>query len=89
MGEYIVTARKSKDTWYVGGQTNWEARDIELHLDFLPENTKYEAVIFCDGINADKAATDYKVVRQTVDNESHISIHLASGGGFAMKLTKK
>lgn len=89
MGEYIVTARKSKDTWYVGGQTNWEARDIELHLDFLPENTKYEAVIFCDGINADKAATDYKVMRQTVDNESHVSIHLASGGGFAMKLTKK
>ncbi len=89
IGEYIVTARKSEDSWYVGGQTNWDARDIELHLDFLPENTKYEAVIFCDGINADKAATDYKVIKQIVDNESHISIHLASGGGFAIKLMRK
>ncbi|MCM1313266.1 MAG: glycoside hydrolase family 97 protein [Bacteroides sp.] len=89
MGEYIVTARKNNDSWYVGGQTNWDARDIELHLGFLPEHTQYEAVIFCDGTNADKAATDYKVIRQTVDSESHLSIHLASGGGFAIKLAKK
>lgn len=89
IGEYIVSARQAGNSWYIGGQTNWDSRDIELHFDFLPENTEYEAVIFSDGINADKAATDYKTEKKTLNSKSHLSIHLASGGGFAMKLTRK
>ena len=30
MGEYIVTARRSGNVWYVGGITDWTARDIEV-----------------------------------------------------------
>ena len=33
MGEYIVTARRKGDVWYIGGITDWTARDIEV--DYL------------------------------------------------------
>ena len=33
LGEYIVSARRNESDWFIGGMTNWTARDIEL--DFL------------------------------------------------------
>lgn len=92
MGEYIVVARRQGNNWYVAGETNWEGRDIELSSDVLPVGT-YEITLFKDGVNADKAATDYDVESMTVtlshDPRERISIHMASGGGFAAKLIKK
>lgn len=89
LGEYIVTAREEAGNWYVGGQTNWDARDLNLSFDFLPVGETFEAVIFTDGINADKAATDYKVETKQITSETKMDVHLASGGGFAIKLIKK
>lgn len=86
MGEYIVSVRTDKaGNYYVGGETNWDARDITLDLSFLPAGT-YKAEIFTDGINAEKVATDYKVEKKNVDKSVKIKIHLASGGGFVIKL---
>jgi len=87
-GEYLVMARRKNDTWFVGGMTNWTARDITLDFSFLPEGA-YTAVLFRDGINADRDATDYKKEIQTVSNSRKLIIHLAPGGGFAMRLIKK
>ena len=88
MGEYIVSARRYDTTWYVGGQTNWSERDLTLSFSFLPAGN-YEAIIYTDGVNADKNACDYKVQTKQVNSNTSLPIHLASGGGFAMKLTKK
>ena len=92
LGKYIVTARRQGNDWYVAGETNWDARDITLTSEFLPEGT-YEITLFFDGKNADKAATDYQVFRQTFTlthaPQEHITIHLASGGGFAAKVIRK
>jgi len=92
MGEYIVTARRQGDDWYVAGETNWDARNVELNSQFLPIGT-YELTIFFDGINADKVATDYQVFQQTFTlthaPQEHITLHMASGGGFAAKIIKK
>ena len=88
MGEYIVTLRSDeKGNFYVGGETSWEPRDITLPLSFLPEGN-YQAELFIDGVNADHVATDYKVIKQTVNKQTTLNIHMASGGGFALKLTK-
>ena len=35
MGEYIVTARRKGDVWYIGGITDWTARDIEVDCSFF------------------------------------------------------
>ncbi len=88
LGEYLVMARRNGDDWFAGGMTNWTERDITLDLSFLPAG-QYHALIFRDGINADRDAADYKKEIQTVNNTRKLVIHLAPGGGFAIRLTKK
>ena len=88
MGKYIVTARQKGSDWYIGGQTNWDERDIQLAFNFLPEGT-YEAKILKDGINANHDAEDYAITSQDINKDSKLDIHLASGGGFVIKLIKK
>lgn len=85
MGEYIVTARRSGKTWYVGGITDWTARDIEVDCSFLDDKI-HEAILFKDGINAHRVGTDYKREPLRVGNDSKLKIHLAPGGGFTLKV---
>lgn len=87
VGDYIVTARKKDNNWFVAGITNWDARNLEINLDFLTEGN-YKALIFKDGINAGKIATDYKVEEKIISRKDKLMLDLASGGGFAIKLIK-
>ena len=89
MGEYIVTARRNGNDWYVGGQTNWDRRNVALALDFLPAGASYEATLVTDGINANHQAEDYRVERKTLTARDLLDIRLASSGGFVLKLIKK
>lgn len=85
IGEYIVTARRHGNTWYVGGMTNWDARDIEVDLSFLKEKGK-TVTLFKDGINAHRSGRDYKKENIKLNDKDKVKIHLAPGGGFAMKI---
>lgn len=87
LAEYVVIARKKDGIWYVGAMTNWNARDITIDLSFL-EAGIYEAVIFRDGINADRDATDYVSEIKRVSSSDILNIHLAPGGGCALRLFK-
>lgn len=86
LGEYIVTARRSGEDWYVGGLTNWDARDIQLPLDFLPAGRTYTLFIYKDGANAHQNATDYATEQRTVSAADTLELHLAGGGGFVLKI---
>lgn len=86
LGKYIVTVRKKDVNWYIGGMTNWDERDVLLDFSFLPEGMSYTAVLFKDGVNANKQAEDYRKETIRIDKDSRLTLHLASGGGFAMKL---
>ena len=86
LGEYIVTVRQKDADWYIGGMTNWDERDIVLDFSFLPEGKSYQATVFTDGINANKNAEDYQASSYTVDHTKKLNIHMASGGGFAIRL---
>lgn len=88
MGKFIVTARQKGNDWYIGGQTNWDERDVNLHFDFLSDG-EYEAQLLEDGINANHDAEDYSIKSQVINSKSQMNIHLASGGGFVIKLVKK
>ena len=81
VGEYIVTARRSGNTWYVGGITNREARDLTIDLSFLSGK---QMQLFKDGVNADRKGSDFKLTNETTG--SRLQIHLAPGGGFAAKI---
>lgn len=87
LGRYIVTARKDGDNWYIGGMTDWDSREISINLSFLDEG-EYNAVIFKDGKQADKYAEDYTVETAVLKNTDTVKIHMAEGGGFAIRLQK-
>ncbi|MDE6577077.1 MAG: glycoside hydrolase family 97 protein [Muribaculaceae bacterium] len=83
MGEYIITARRKGDKWYVAGITDWTPREIKLDLSFLADGS-HKAILFKDGVNAERNARDYKKENLTVGNSDILDISLAPGGGFAM-----
>ena len=87
VSEYIVMARRSGSTWYVGAMTDWNARDLEIDLSFLPAGN-YTIEIYKDGVNADRAARDYKKVVEDL-TPGKVKVHMAPGGGFAAKIVKK
>ena len=86
IGKFIVSVRKKDINWYIGGMTNWDPRDVVLDLSFLPKQFRYTATIFKDGLNIDRNAEDYQVEKIIVNHQSKLNIHMASGGGFAIKL---
>ena len=88
VGEYIVTARKKDENWYIGGMTNWNGRPIKVDFSFLDEG-EYTAVLAADGINADRYPSDYTLSKETINKNSKIGFTLAKGGGFVVVLKKK
>ena len=87
LGAYIVTARRKGDTWYVGGQTNWDSRTIQVPLSFLGDGT-FRGTMLTDGINADHNAEDYRLDSQNRSRGDTLTIRMASGGGFVIKLAR-
>lgn len=87
VGEYVTIARRKGATWYAGSMTNWSDRKISIDLSFLGEG-KYKAILFEDGVNADRDATDYVRKEITVTAKDHLEISMASGGGWAARFEK-
>jgi alpha-glucosidase len=87
-GEYIVTLREKDGRYYVGGMTSWNARDIRLDFNFLPEG-EWRCRSFRDGVNADKVGEDYVVGEYFLTAGHKESVYLAPGGGFVLMIEKK
>ena len=88
IGEYVAVARRNGNEWYVGAMTNWTARDMELDLSFLPSGN-WKITAYQDGVNADRAASDYKKVTMDATSATRLKLHLAPGGGWAARITRK
>ena len=87
IGEYITLARRSGETWYVGSLTGWQARGLVLDLSFLGEG-EWTMEIFRDGVNADRAARDFKHELVPVPADRKVKINMAPGGGWTAKITR-
>ena len=81
IGEYVVMARRSGSTWYVGALGNWDERDLEIDLSPLHIASR-RGVCFVDGVNAHRAARDYR--KETVRTDGRWKVHLAPGGGAVL-----
>lgn len=88
IGEYVTIARKDKnsESWYLGSITNKDARTVKLDLSFLDSGKKYKAKIFRDGKGADYKTNPYPVIieEKEIDNQTDLSVDLASSGGVAI-----
>lgn len=91
VAEYVAVAKRKGDVWYVGGMTNWDARDMEVDLLQVLGDGEWTVEIFTDGVNADRAGCDYRkseyVLKAADNNTFRLGVHLAPGGGFAAKFT--
>lgn len=85
VGEYIAIARRSGLDWYVGAMTDWNAREMTLDLSFLPEGD-YKVELYRDGVNADRAACDYRKEVIDLPADRLLKITMAPGGGFVAKV---
>ena len=86
IADYLLLARRSGNDWFVGALTDWDPREMELDLSFLPAG-EYVVEIFQDGINADKHAQDYKHLKRNVKQGEKMKINLAPGGGWVAKIS--
>lgn len=82
IGDFICTARRKGDTWYIGGLTDWKPREMTVDLSFIKGDR--EVTLIRDGINADRNAKDFKKETFKLDAQKPLKIKLAPGGGFAM-----
>lgn len=87
VGDYIITARKHGDDWYIGSMTDWTARDFNIPLSFFRKG-KYEVTIFSDGINADRNASDYRITKSILTSIDSLHISMSPGGGNFVRLKK-
>jgi alpha-glucosidase len=84
-GQFITTARRHGDQWFVGTITNTASRKLKVALDFLAPGKQYLATIYAD----DPAApTRTKVGLRTLRVDAHtvIDAPLAASGGQAIWL---
>ena len=103
-GDYLIVARQPKqstlsgsakdfsygrDTWFLGGVTDENAREFDVALDFLGEGD-YEAVIYSDASDADYLSNPqaYSISTRTVTASDTLHIAMAPGGGFAVSFRK-
>lgn len=81
VGEYVVVARRSGDTWFIGGMTGEKGQKFEIDLDFIKGNktlTYWE-----DGVNVDMNANDVVRRTQKVKKGDKLIIDMYDGGGYA------
>jgi alpha-glucosidase len=87
VSNYIITARQKGEDWFVGGMTDWTARQFTLPLNFLSEGT-YRAELCTDGINAETYPSDYVIQKLDLKKNESLTIKMAAGGGFLLRLLK-
>ncbi|WP_201448295.1 glycoside hydrolase family 97 protein [Flavobacterium seoulense] len=83
-GQEVTMARQKGDTWYIGGISASERKEInkKIKLEFLKEGINYRAVIIADGKH-DKVFSSQVMA---VNKNSTIEIKLLRRGGFAVSL---
>jgi alpha-glucosidase len=90
IGDYVVVARQERDgdDWFVGAITDEEARTLEVPLEFLPQGRSYVAEIYADGPGAHwrDNPSPVEISSRPVDARSRLTLHLAPGGGQAIRL---
>jgi alpha-glucosidase len=89
VSDYIFTLRKAENgDFYLAGMTDWSPREFTIDCSFLDER-KYTVVIYQDGINADRYASDYKRIELEVNRFSKLEIKMAPGGGWVGRFRRE
>jgi alpha-glucosidase len=83
-GVYITIARRHGNEWFLGSLNNWDARQLDLPLDFLGPGG-YTAEIYSDADDAVQHPKNVRIERKPVTRSSRLQAALAPGGGYAVR----
>ena len=83
VGEYVVTAKRKGNTWYIGAITDWNERTVEIDLKTLGVASG-TVTMFVDGPNAKRKGVDYQKKTIPVPADGKLKLELAPGGGAAV-----
>jgi alpha-glucosidase len=83
-GVYITVARRHGNEWFLGSLNNWDARQLDLPLDFLGAGN-YRAEIYSDANDSAQHPKNVRIERKPVTRASHLAAVLAPGGGYAVR----
>lgn len=81
VGEYVVVARRSGDTWFIGGMVGKKGQTFDINLDFI-KGTK-TLTSWEDGVNVDIQARDFARRTKKVKQGDVITVKMYDGGGYA------
>ncbi|WP_300973843.1 glycoside hydrolase family 97 protein [Sphingomonas sp. LHG3406-1] len=92
VGDHAVFARRERgaSTWFMGGITDEEARNVDLPLSFLEPGRRYRAEIYRDGEGADFRTNPRAIAieKRTVTAGDRMALRMAPGGGFAVRFVR-
>jgi alpha-glucosidase len=83
IGEYIITARRSGNDWFVGGITNNNAREVSISLNFLSPDQKFIAHLYTDDETV-KTKTHVRTAQRKVKSSETLTVKLKPSGGVAL-----
>ncbi|WP_336406647.1 glucodextranase DOMON-like domain-containing protein [Haloarcula litorea] len=90
IGDYVVTARRKGDTWYVGAMTDETSRGIDVTTDFLSSQANgWKMEMYTDAAGTD-VGSDPTATHRTesiVSSGDTVLASMGESGGVAMKLT--
>ncbi|MEQ8556496.1 MAG: glycoside hydrolase family 97 catalytic domain-containing protein [Cyclobacteriaceae bacterium] len=86
MGEYITTARRHREEWFIGSVYNQQGGTIDIVLDFLKPGTAYQITYYEDteGTHGKTNPEAYQVRTGTVKHGDVVKAKMAPGGGHCM-----
>jgi alpha-glucosidase len=91
IGEYVSTARRAGQKWWIGTACNEQGLKHQIKLDFLKKGVTYTATVYEDAPDANykKNREAYTVRSCEVRKGDVIDAVLAQGGGHAVYLEAK
>ncbi len=90
-----INALKPRDTWFVGGITDENAREFSVKLDFLTPGKTYDAIVYADGKDASGIPDDnynpysYTITKKKVTSKTTLKLKMAPCGGFAVSIRER
>src|SRR4030095_689462 len=85
IGKVLVTARRTRRTWYVGGMSAGEARTLQVPLSFLGKG-HYDIRVWRDAPDAGADPNHLTVETLPRSEPDMLDIHFVADGGFAARI---
>ncbi|MDF9799262.1 hypothetical protein OKW21_004525 [Catalinimonas alkaloidigena] len=91
IGEYITTARRHGDEWFVGSVHDQQGGTLNIVLDFLEPGKEYQVTYYEDTYETHGKSNPeaYQIRKGTVRKGDIVKAKMAPGGGHCMWIRQK